>query len=392
MTMKNMRILICLLLMGCSILAAVPQLPTVKAGASDYDYDLGGAYNEQGFKTTEDYNATLYRETEGQFNVTNLNGIYNYTGTKGLVWKWHLANNDTRTYYLGGATGGANETIYVIVPAQPWYSYSFDVIDFIGVEWGYLESLININGTARVVERWGLDVINELPFVMTWGAVYQMRLVCDRGTYYYPDFVAGADLSQVLQITSEMFPESGQDIDVTVTASRVNTTYIQSTYVDGNSSSTSWIYMAIYEYGNTTVLTSVNQSTYSLTWNWYGADSTTSYYVNVTSSHTVRGILTWVLMCPVPVTDDNPWSVLTYFLGDEWVIPAQHILGYGMCFLVGGSFSRKNAGVGIVSMIIVAAFLTYIGWLSFTYDWLVISLAVAILVAFSIHKEEVRYV
>jgi hypothetical protein len=63
-----------------------------------------------------------------------------------------------------------------------------------------------------------------------------------------------------------------------------------------------------------------------------------------------------------------------------------------MCFLVGGSFSRKNAGVGIVSMIIVAAFLTYIGWLSFTYDWLVISLAVAILVAFSIHKEEVRYV
>jgi hypothetical protein len=284
MTMKNMRILICLLLMGCSILAAVPQLPTVKAGASDYDYDLGGAYNEQGFKTTEDYNATLYRETEGQFNVTNLNGIYNYTGTKGLVWKWHLANNDTRTYYLGGATGGANETIYVIVPAQPWYSYSFDVIDFIGVEWGYLESLININGTARVVERWGLDVINELPFVMTWGAVYQMRLVCDRGTYYYPDFVAGADLSQVLQITSEMFPESGQDIDVTVTASRVNTTYIQSTYVDGNSSSTSWIYMAIYEYGNTTVLTSVNQSTYSLTWNWYGADSTTSYYVNVTSS------------------------------------------------------------------------------------------------------------
>jgi len=366
------------------ILSVIP-VPKVNASTT-YDYDLAGAYNEEGYREGA-INCTLYYIDNSSSTFT-LDGTYNVSSSsEGIAFKFDLGYNESRTYYL---IEGQNETIYVIKPTSPYYTYSFYVIDYIGVKDAYLETLININGTDRVVERWKLDVLNALPFTCSWGSVYKLRLVCDRGIAYLPSFVAGATMENTIAITSELFPSTETDISgIQVNSVRNNITWITTTYYDSDGN-TSWVYVAIYQFGNSTPIQTTNVSSSSLTWHWYGADPELDYYVYILANHDVRGLLDWTIVLPTEFeNDENPWDILDTILG-AFPIDPKNLIGLGIVLLCFATFSNRNISVGLVVGIIIAMILTYIGWLDFNWAWLTSSLAIAVLVGLAIEKERMK--
>lgn len=383
---SRLRRLVVAMILLCSLVATLNVLPLPEVSAAT-GYNLFGAINEQGYYDSA-INCTLYRTDDSPLTV-EVDGWQNVTETQDqIVWKWDLGYNETRSYYLMEG----NETIYVVIPTEPYYTYYFSIVDYLGVSNSthpaYLETLINVNGTDTVVERWRTDVLNQMPFTCTWGTAYKMRLVCSRGTYYYPTFVAGASTTALLTVTSDMFPVTPTDINqLTVSAVRSNSTYIQSVYSDALSETT-WIYMAVYESGNATVITSTNVTANTLTWNWYGADNQISYYVRIIALHDRRGELEWIKLLPVPYTATNPWSGLTAILGDNFPISPDQFIGIGILLFFFAVPSYANAGVGVVLGVITAMILTYIGWLDMGWTWLTSALAIAFIVLFSMYKEK----
>lgn len=373
--------LLCFSLVAALSLSSIPA-----AHATTFTYTLKGSYDEQGLYAGA-INVTIYR-TNNSSSTFSLAGTTVLTeSAQALAFRFDLGSNQSRVYYCTNAT---SETIYVIVPTSPYYTYSFTVINYLGVEHGFLESLININGTNRVVERWSIDVLNTaLPFTLSWGQAYSLALVCDSGVYYYPDFVAGATTTATFTVTTEMFPPIPSDLrDITVTAQRVNVTWIQSVYTDA-ASQTNWIYMAVSELGNATAIASTNVTASTLTWNWYGGDVDTNYYVRIIADHQVRGQLTWVRVVATYTTPTNPWLGLDTILGTSShfpILPSQ-LVSYAIILITFAAFSWKNAGVGLVVGNLTADFLTLIGWTGFTWSWLGISMTIAILVAIGLQKD-----
>jgi hypothetical protein len=353
------------------------------------NYILNGGYSELGFPDGT-VNITCYRSDQSPFNFL-LSHQYNLSVTsRPISFVFHLVagTNETRNYYLMADY----ETIYVFVPSQPYYTYFFTVIDYVGIKYGYLESLLNINGTDRVIERWTLSTLNDLPFTMSWGTAYKLRLICNLGTYYYPSFVAGATTTQRLTITSDMFPSVGTNrAGFTVTAERKNATWVQVSYFDSNSTTT-WVYTAIYELGTNNIMYSTNLTTNSVVLNWYDGDIYMNYWVYVVSLSTKSGYNYWYLSCPYQMPAQNPWSQLDTAMGTIelsngiQIYPSQ-LLGLAilMCFFL--AFSEKNIPIGLGVGVIVAAILTYIGWLQLSWTFITSALAIAIIIGLAITKD-----
>jgi len=173
---------------------------------------------------------------EETFELDGLHAFY----VKPSVLQFHLGYNETRTYYIKDDS----EEIYVFKPTAPYNTYYLTVTDFVGITNGYLETLVNVNGTHRVVERWKLDVVNDLPLTLSWGQTYQIKVVCDQGTHIFGDYVAAAIQTFNFVIIEGMFPTTYPGLDLTVKAKRMNATWIQINYTD-NQEKTSWVQVVI---------------------------------------------------------------------------------------------------------------------------------------------------
>jgi len=360
--------------------------PVPEVHATSYVYVLKGAYNEDGLFAGA-INVTEYRSDNSTFTFT-LNGQTIRTESAiPIAFRFDLGYNQSRIYYCTNVT---SETIYVIKPTQPAYTYSFTVINYLGVSQGFLETAININGTDTVVERWSIDVINALPFTLSWGQAYKMRLICNKGGYSYPSFVAGATTTATFPVSTEMFPPIPTDLrNIVVSANRVNMTWISSIYTDAESKTT-WIYMGVSELGNATAIDSINVTSSTYTWNWYGGDQGKNYYVRIISSHQIRGILTWVITVALYTAPSNPWTPLDTIIGTNSRFPIlpSRLVGVMLILFMFAAFSAKNAGVGLIVGNITADFLTLIGWTDFTWIWLGISMMIAIIIALSLQKDK----
>lgn len=347
-----------------------------------YSANLYGAYNEVGDRDGA-INVTFYRPEQPSISF-ELNGTYNVTSEADtrLVFHFDLGNNQSRIYYW--RYGVSYEDIYVFKPAEPYDTYYFTVVDYVGITHGYLESLINVNGSDIVVERWKLDVLNDLPFTLSWGQAYQMRVVCDQGTYIFGEYIAGPDTSINLAITTNAFPPSAIHIgNITVTASRVSNITIQINYTD-NSNLTNWVYVTITQRGASSPAYTANNtgSTQQITWN--AALPNKDYIVKVQVGHQEEGTLTWSFSCPALETATNPWDF--GWIGN-WPIDSTQLLGFLIVLSIFAAFSQANAKVGIIATVLTAMILTYIGWLNITWTWLTLVMCIAILAVFSLVKK-----
>jgi len=348
-------------------------------------YDFHGAFDEDGIRDGA-INCTVFRQSESSVTF-ELDGDYQLTTADiPIAAYFDIGNNESRVYYFYQSY----EEVYVINPTDPYDTYLFTVVDMVGTEWAYLETLLVINGTDTIVERWDIKAVQEMPFTLSWGVTYKLRIVCNLGTYYYSSFVAGASYGTLLSITSDMFPVTFVTTEpLTVTGQRMNGTWLRAYYYDSEQE-TNWIYVAFYAYGDSTPTLYTNQSTYTITYNWYAADNATDFWILITSNHNNLGTISWTFSAPAPYDSTNPWSGMDIVLGSGFPISASQFLGVGLVLLVFSVFSQANVGIGVIVGIILAAVLTLIGFLSIGWAWLATSMAVGVIVALSIHKDRER--
>ena len=347
------------------------------------NYVLYGAYNEVGARDGT-INVTAYHVGGGSqtFELDGSHTLY----TQPVVLEFSLGYNQSRTYYIKDDA----EEIYVFKPYEPYDIYYFSISDFIGITNGYLETLINVNGTQRVVERWSLNILNDLPFTLSWARIYQIRLVCDQGTHVFGSYMAKETKYFNLIVVQGMFPTTYPGLDLSVKAKRMNSTWIQTNYTD-NDEETSWLQIQIkYKSGHSwvTAYTSSNYTVFPVQDNWYLAVSTTDYVTYVTASRDEES-KTWSFSCPHVAEGTNPWDDLLDGLGD-WPIPAENVIGLFLVLAVLAVSSYWSMPLGCILATIMAGFLTYIRWLNIGWDLIALAFSVGILAYIAVAKKEER--
>lgn len=363
-----------------------PKLYVSYTSQAGWLFRLYGAYDEDGLRDGA-INVTFYRPSESNVQF-ELNGTYDTTmeGDTRAVFYFDLGYNESRVYYVKDRY----EDIYVFKPEEPYYTYYFSVSDLVGLTDAYLETLINVNGTDRVVERWNLDIVkSDIPVSWAWGSAYKVRIVADEGTHEFGMFMAEATESFQLVVTHEMFPETETHIgEISIYLSRPTYDHIQVSYTDGDNQTT-WLYIAIYEELQSTELASHNETSTpcNYTYDWYDAGRYQHYRVEVSISHAERGSLSWSYTLEGEsegAATENPWDL-------EWLgtlpFAVNQLVGLGLCLLVFGSFTQENAHVGMVVTVLVAMAFTAIGWLEIPWAWLVLTLAIAILAGLSMVRK-----
>jgi hypothetical protein len=344
-----------------------------------------GPYFENGLLAPNHVNVTLSLQdsssswfvldgSDGAADLVMLN-----CSTLPITLTWNITNpatNKTRTYFVYGTT---YEDVYIFLPNpdEPYYLYTFTVTDFAGLTNGYLETIINVNGTNRIVERYSLNVINQIPFWMTWSHRYQLRLVADQGTYNYGSFIALNTQEQQIIITKDMFPIAQPGMNVTVSALRKNATWIQLNYTDSQSL-TVWLHVNIETrsgYGYVSIY-STNNTGQTQQVNWYSAHADLDYLVVATALRSSQE--TWSFSLHKLKSSSNPWDGLLDILG-SLPFPVKYLIGFLLLLAFAGCFSFIHTAFGCVIMVIIAGLLNYLGWLDIPVTALGMAASIAVM-------------
>jgi len=363
-----------------------------------YNYVVHGPFYEDGSVANKVVNVTLERMVNSSYKF-QLNGTDGSADTveielvyPGVAFTWNItdpAYNRTRTFYLTSATF-EEIWIYLPPPDEPCYLYTFTVTDFVGVTNAYLETVKNVGGQNRIVERQALNVLGPVPFWLVWANKYDIRLICDQGMYTWGGFIALTEQSQSLIITVGMFPLIYAGMNVTVTAQRRNATWIQITYTDYDEL-TLWVNVQIVyleDMAWTTAYSENKSGSAPDPWSWYDAEAKVDYVANVTSMYDGEK-KTWQFNLPAPPATVNPWEGLLEALGN-WPIPAKNVIGLILVLMVFGVFSYYSMPTGCVLGVLTAGFLTYIGWLDLSWNLIALAGAVSIFAVIAKAKREER--
>jgi len=277
------------------------------------------------------------------------------------------------------------EELWIYVPdlsSEAADYYTFNVLDMVGLEWGYLEICQTVTGQYRVIERRDIKQSYTISFFLVLGRTYDIRLITNLGTYNYGIFTAAADRKSSIIISYDMFPSVIEGLNINVTVWRPNATWIKGYYIDGNAS-TLWVEWTVkHKQGSNWIIDfSVNNTGNSQIFNWLDADNETDYLLTITAQRTDRQYI-WSYMLPAPkLAIDNPWQELDNILGYFGPIPARYILGIFLILLMLGIFSYANIIAGLFSGWATAALLTYINWLPLPWPLLGACLFIIILEA-----------
>lgn len=352
---------------------------------SNYVVNLYGPYTEDGLRNYDGINCTFTRPTQAPLTF-ELNGTYGATAETDtrLVIVSDVGGNYSRVYYL--RYDQWYEDIYVFYPDSLFTTYYVTLADYVGVTNGYLESILNVNGTDRIIERQRADVTNEIPFVLSWGTSYKFRLICDEGTYTWQSIVAGGDTTFSLVISSIIFPPDSIHIsDITLSATRVDDITIQALY-DDDAELTDWVYISFTELGETTPTYETNNTGNTQNITWSDAVPSKNYVVYFEISHQEEGTLTYSIVVPTIADETNPWDFS--WMGDWGGIDSTQLIAFIIVIGVFGAFSIGSVDVGIVATLITAAILILIGWLNIEWTFFAFVFCIAILMVISIRKSQ----
>jgi hypothetical protein len=283
-----------------------------------------------------------------------------------MTWNISATGNYSRVLYF---KADKTETVYVFVPdvELPYYLYGFVVNDFVGVTNGYLESMVYVNGSNRVVERQPINTINAAPFYMAWSKKYDMRVVCDEGTLSLGAFTALAETSPTVMIPMGAFPRTINGLLVSAIAARLNATAIQANYTD-TYGLTYWVRANFTHRLNNGLYVSdyselSTSNSYSVTWT--GAEINVDYLVRV-DAYRSGGLKSWTFSCPYTRNNTNIWEPLNS-LGDLRDLPleAQYVPAIVLIIAALLSFSYAHISVGVWCVWAIAGVCYLFGWLPY---------------------------
>jgi len=308
-----------------------------------------------------------------------------------LAWNISASTNNTRIYYFLNTTFD-EVWIYMPKPSEPCYPYEFGITDFCGMQNPYLETVINVNGTSRIVERKKLDVPTITFFMIQWHH-YDLRFRCDQGVYTQ-GFSAETTWLTNIPILSGAFPTTPYTYP-TVTVTRTSGSVVTFTYADPTQS-TVWIYFQIYHYiGQTGVEDyTLNTTGNSYSYPWSEADNMTNYYVH-TQAYADSQLWDWTVPALTSSVGVNPWDGLIWpALGTLPLIniDVTQVVAGVIILCVLGIFSYASAGVGCILSLLVAGIFVVLGWYVMSLPMFVFGAFVAIFVMIEEAKKTEREV
>lgn len=140
-------------------------------------------------------------------------------------------------------------------------------------------------------------------------------------------------------------------------------------------------------YGNGTSAYTNLQTAQSYNVTWTSADYSTSYYVVMTSTHSLYGELVYKTTLPQGYST-NPWGL--GFLGSlPMDINTNQLISFFIVLCVFGVFSQRTSYVGMFMGVGVTALLVWIGWFSVPWAMLVTALMFTILYALARKRRRV---
>ncbi len=342
-------------------------------------YTFHGPFNEETGLKDGNITVWIYPAEATPYSFT-LDGTYGITEEQPpICFRVNIADYNYTRYYVPITP---YEDIYVFKPNDPYYYYSVDLLDLVGVQNAYLESYIALNGSTFTVERHHFIAGNKIPYLLTWGKTYGFRIICTQGVYDFGYVIPTTEETLVFTLTNLNFPSDYTSYeDISLSATRVTDTLINILYED-TAERTNNVDVTVYRVGpqNVWIQEHEAQSSNILDITWNQAEANQDYIVEFIVDHADYGVLTWTFPCPSLAGGGNPWDLS--FLGD-WPIDSTQIIGVALTLFVFSCFTTKNAHIGVLAEIITAAFFTYIGWLAMSWTLITILFSLAVLYALS---------
>lgn len=342
--------------------AATPDPTLVIEFNYPYQYHISSSQYENGTHVWPPFNVTVTGiSINTEFNTTT-NTVQGFT-TSPEAFFWGIGGGYTRYIYSVGS-----ENLTITYPDGTDYTYTFTIKDLTGNVGSnsYLEAYRTINGTETLITRMPIEQPNAVPMNLVFGRTYRLKILLDDGTRYdWGYFIPGSDTTNTLIIRQVEFTDQAQIIynDIHVEAARPTATTITVDYLDDREHTT-WANVTIRERNGPIVL-SATRSNNSYTINYAPVNASLGYVVTVTGYHTDYG--TWGRSFILDQTYTFPDAPsLSGIFGDV----SGDLLGFFAICVVILMFPPALQPMGLFAGCIMASGLTYLGWTSYTYDWL----------------------
>jgi len=362
-----------------------------------YKYILHGPYYEDGtVPPSTNVSVTLYSRYNNSINFIMPNGTSTYTietEQKANHFMWNISGssyNVSRFYWL---TNQTTEDIYIFIPkpSDIFDVYLLELSDFVGISNTYAETIIQVNGSDRVIERQPYTS-NVIPFYLCFGHHYNVKLTCNKGTHVWEDVIPTTELTITMIITSDFWAATFQTVNATATATRQNNTWIQAYYLDSTLYTSNVTLTLIYYQGttltteNTTIVTGQNLFTVD----WYDLNETQDYYVNITAYREATDeTLQWFLPIPAPLATSNGWNFIS-ILG-IWPVPSQYIVGALIILSILAIFSTATIAGGCLLATLSAGFLNLVGWMNTSWSLITLAACLSFLYLFIEARKNERF-
>jgi hypothetical protein len=355
-----------------------------------YRVTLSGTFFENGTQTTPVLVTAVENDgTETQLNVSGTRYL-GFSSQPEQIY-WAMSGGGTRHFFTPLAT----ENITVYVPEATYSSYEMPFIDYTRKFDGdntYFELRRAVNGTEDIIERDKVyDTFNPVGVYAVIGGNY--RLITrwsDDSTYDHGYWIAGVDPTRTLVHHRLAFSDRAQFTYkyLSIEATRQNATHIRVNYLDETPAlyGTDWCNVTV-AYRNGTIVQTFNSTAETFTWNWYGADNETDYWVNAVIDH---GYYTLNL---------DYWEMLDYSRSynlfpsfpSEWTFSGMVASNLFALFGVLGVFavfSRESADIALIASFSIASILRM--WNAVNWSWELIGLGMALSIAYAVYRGRVR--
>ena len=311
---------------------------------------------------------------------------YDFNSTdQATLMNWNITTDYAHTRVYAFRSDSFDEVwLYVPNLENVVAQYTITIIDFAGLTNATVETDKNVLGYNRIVERQNFDAYNGMAFWLTMYSQYSLKVVSDQGTFTW-SLTADGVQAKTFIVSADMIPYEYSGENATVTCTR-NATLISVYYSE---SRTTWVNTTVYLHSSSGYTYVTHQLDYGTTQNYTVAVSASSDYLVRISVLQNGETLTWQFALPKPAATTNIWTGIFEVFG-VWPFNPANAVGMFivLLFFCVGSWADTEFFLG--AGILIAAVLTYLGWV--TFPWLGISTALMIVFLMYIHKgkQEIR--
>ena len=333
---------------------------------TDYVYQFTDTYYENGTRYIPPVNVTATGSGfVEEFNTSG--GTNQYYPVEPELFYWGITDGVTTTSRRIYSVGDENLT--VTYPESSFDTFVFTIRDFTnklskGV--AYLEAWRIINATDTLIERQKIDVHNEVPINLVYGATYTIRVRFYDGSYYdWGTFVPGETTTFTIVLRGVAFTDQAYQVAnfIFVEIARPTGTTFTVDY-EATKNQTIWANVTIM-IRNGAIVSQISRTNNSFVYNYAGAVANTSYIVLVEGVHTLRRTWGYTRIFDATETYPNVPDMETIFpMGN---MDTTSLIGWVLTIASGLTFSLVYRKAALLAMGTVGALVTVFGFTDWSY-------------------------